>query len=471
MEGHDLAAVGRQLTCSCGRSFDTAPEFEAHRRAPGASETTVQGVVDANGTGPVEISLAEAIDRYGPEVVAPLTGAAGKGPASTWKYDVALSFAGEQREYVEKVAVILRAHGVSVFYDAYEKAVLWGKNLFDHLSDVYQNQARYAVVFASAEYAAKAWTKLERQSAQARALNEKREYVLPARFDETDIPGIPSTVGYIDLRTTTPEELAGLIIEKLTGSTSGSTSPQHVGPAAEPSTATDWCARHRSTGLEGLAKAGKTSFYEVCASVSPPLPAQPQRALLDAVANNNIDTFGWPIGVVLQRDPYRPRPIADGVVATVHWEERATFDYWALGTTGDFYLAKTLSEDALGHPDKIFFNTRIVRVAETVMFLSRLYLALGADPDSTVRLTVRHTGLAGRPLQATASRGFVFHRRTTIEQEMSTTSRWVLSAGEKDLVTIVKQLLAPLFQVYEFFEVSDEVLRDVVERFVAGEVT
>ena len=54
---------------------------------------------------------------------------------------------------------------------------------------------------------------------------------------------------------------------------------------------------------------------------------------------------------------------------------------------------------------------------------------------------------------------------------MSTTSRWVLSAGEKDLVTIVKQLLAPLFQVYEFFEVSYEVLRDVVERFVAGEVT
>jgi hypothetical protein len=155
----------------------------------------------------------------------------------------------------------------------------------------------------------------------------------------------------------------------------------------------------------------------------------------------------------------------------VYWEERATFDYWALGTNGDFYLAKTLSEDALNHPDKIFFNTRIVRVAETVMFLSRLYLALGADPGSIVSLTVRHTGLADRSLGATANRGFAFHTRTTIEREMSTTAKWVLRDGEKDLVAIVKQLIAPLFQVYEFFEVSDEVLRDLVEKFVAGEVS
>jgi len=39
--------------------------------------------------------------------------------------------------------------------------------------------------------------------------------LLPARFDETDIPGLPSSVGYIDLRTTTGAELAELILRKL----------------------------------------------------------------------------------------------------------------------------------------------------------------------------------------------------------------------------------------------------------------
>jgi hypothetical protein len=48
-------------------------------------------------------------------------------------YDVCLSFAGEQRAYVEKVAQALQERGVRVFYDVYERATLWGKDLPTHL--------------------------------------------------------------------------------------------------------------------------------------------------------------------------------------------------------------------------------------------------------------------------------------------------------------------------------------------------
>lgn len=44
-------------------------------------------------------------------------------------YDVVLSFAGEDREYVEECADILTALGIKVFYDSYEQDVLWGKQL------------------------------------------------------------------------------------------------------------------------------------------------------------------------------------------------------------------------------------------------------------------------------------------------------------------------------------------------------
>jgi hypothetical protein len=44
-------------------------------------------------------------------------------------YEVVLSFAGEEREYVEEVAQILAASGVLVFYDKFERATLWGKDL------------------------------------------------------------------------------------------------------------------------------------------------------------------------------------------------------------------------------------------------------------------------------------------------------------------------------------------------------
>ena len=39
---------------------------------------------------------------------------------------------------------------------------------------------------------------------------------MPARFDDTAIPGVPQTIGYVSLKDTSPEDLADLIKEKLT---------------------------------------------------------------------------------------------------------------------------------------------------------------------------------------------------------------------------------------------------------------
>jgi hypothetical protein len=132
-----------------------------------------------------------------------------------FKYDVALSFAGEQREFVGATAAKLRELGVRVFYDDYEKVELWGKDLYEHLDYVYQRAARYAVVFVSADYAAKVWTNHERKSAQARAIQESGEYVLPFRFDDTELPGLRRTVGYLSASEINAAELADLINKKL----------------------------------------------------------------------------------------------------------------------------------------------------------------------------------------------------------------------------------------------------------------
>jgi hypothetical protein len=116
------------------------------------------------------------------------------------EYDVALSFAGEDRKYVEAVAHELKKLDVRVFYDNFETVNLWGKDLYTHLQDVYQKQAKYTVIFISEHYARKLWTNHERKMAQARAFAESREYILPAKFDDTEIEGIPQTIGYIDLK-------------------------------------------------------------------------------------------------------------------------------------------------------------------------------------------------------------------------------------------------------------------------------
>lgn len=131
------------------------------------------------------------------------------------EFDIALSFAGEDREYVEQVATILKDKGISLFYDKFEEANLWGKNLYDYLSDVYRNKALYTIMFISENYNKKLWANHERQSMQSRAFQENQEYILPAKFDETEIPGLLPTIGYISLKDKSPENFAEIICTKL----------------------------------------------------------------------------------------------------------------------------------------------------------------------------------------------------------------------------------------------------------------
>ena len=142
-----------------------------------------------------------------------------------FEYDVALSFAGQDRDIVDKFANLLTSNHIKVLYDKYETAELWGKDLIDHLVNIYSRKARYCVMFISQYYPLKKWTNVERIAAQERALRDANEYILPLRLDDTQVPGIAETTGYRDLRQHPLEEIADLIVQKLIKSKSQSSPP------------------------------------------------------------------------------------------------------------------------------------------------------------------------------------------------------------------------------------------------------
>lgn len=133
----------------------------------------------------------------------------------SFEYDVAFSFAGEERDYVSRVAQVLLLNHVRVYYDDFELVNMWGKDLYVYLDEIYRKKARYCILFLSAHYAKKAWPNHERKSAQARAFASNQEYILPARFDSTEIPGVLPTVGYVNLANLLPEEFAEIILRKI----------------------------------------------------------------------------------------------------------------------------------------------------------------------------------------------------------------------------------------------------------------
>ncbi len=142
-------------------------------------------------------------------------GRAGNGPTDSPRYQVALSFAGEQRDYVEEVARHLQSRSIAVFYDGFEEIGLWGRSGVEAFQAAFAEQSDYVVMFISEAYVAKAWPNHERRSALSRMISEKDEYILPVRFDDTRVPGLPTDIIYESAQRRTPAQLATMIAQKL----------------------------------------------------------------------------------------------------------------------------------------------------------------------------------------------------------------------------------------------------------------
>lgn len=237
----------------------------------------------------------------------------------------------------------------------------------------------------------------------------------------------------------------------------------------------DWFVKQAEVAATGLRKLGISGSMELRFALHDSINKS-QLDLLNAVQQSEIQTFGWPIGVTLDnRDEFRPRPVTDGIVAEIAYQEKSTslsersYDYWALRNNGDFYLLQDLFEDQRTQ-NKIFFNTRIVRVTESLMFAANLYEKLGVAPETKLSIRVTHAGLAKRDLTSSSPNRHIFPASST--EELSQT-QIVESLGQirVRLVDNARQILEPLFMLFDFKKFEPRVYEEIVNNFVAGRVT
>lgn len=130
--------------------------------------------------------------------------------------DIALSFAAEQRSYVQLVNRCLLDAGVLVFYDENETAALWGLNGTERFAEVYGRKAFRVVMFISEDYVSKGWPTIERRAALGRLIDDPAsDHILPVRFDDTPVPGLDPQRIFVRVDKTGPIELASLILQHL----------------------------------------------------------------------------------------------------------------------------------------------------------------------------------------------------------------------------------------------------------------
>ena len=133
---------------------------------------------------------------------------------NNYKYEVALSYASEDRKYVNAIAESLKEKYVKVFFDQFYITELWGKNLIKYLYEVYKNRSEYIIIFYSKNYAKKMWTKHELESAQSKTIEEE-DFILPILLDDSVVPNELRLDSYLDARNISQDDVVTNILKKL----------------------------------------------------------------------------------------------------------------------------------------------------------------------------------------------------------------------------------------------------------------
>lgn len=106
------------------------------------------------------------------------------------EYDLALSFAGEDREYAEKLYDFLSDEDLAVFYDLAEQPRILTRDVEAFLQPIYESKARYVVAVLGETFGLKRWTLFESGAFRER-INRGEVIPIwstktpPSAFDET----------------------------------------------------------------------------------------------------------------------------------------------------------------------------------------------------------------------------------------------------------------------------------------------
>jgi hypothetical protein len=132
-----------------------------------------------------------------------------------YAFDVAVSFASEDREFVGELVRRITAANARVFCDSDFSAGIRGEELPGHLEQVYRKKTSHAVIFISKFYAEKMWTRYERRAVLTGAHESSGIHIIAVRLDDTALPGLRPAIECLDARWVGLAGVARAILAKL----------------------------------------------------------------------------------------------------------------------------------------------------------------------------------------------------------------------------------------------------------------
>jgi hypothetical protein len=136
---------------------------------------------------------------------------------TTHVFDVALSFPGEVRPFIEKIVEELEKNigPNSYFYDNNYVSQLARPSLDTLLQDIYRKRSKLVVVFLCSDYQRKEWCGIEFRAIKEIIMERDNKKIMFVKMDDGTVDGVFKTDGYIDSRRYQPKDIAHFIQERI----------------------------------------------------------------------------------------------------------------------------------------------------------------------------------------------------------------------------------------------------------------
>jgi Putative DNA-binding domain len=230
---------------------------------------------------------------------------------------------------------------------------------------------------------------------------------------------------------------------------------------------------------EGAPARFPLGHYEMAFSLvgaqSAPNLVELQRRLEHA---QRIRLTGWSVFLNMGTPGWTPYPHDDFVEAWVgrpiererNFDDPAHADFWRVSRDGKLYTIRGYTEDGRAERVRpgasIDVTLPVWRVGEGLLFAARL--AETFEDVEAIAVECRFTGLNNRFLTSLSGARAIFNDRVSRTPEVAMTVQVTLDQVRDNLTEVIHQLISPLYERFDFFPLSIELVDGELGRLRGG---
>ena len=231
---------------------------------------------------------------------------------------------------------------------------------------------------------------------------------------------------------------------------------------------------------EGSASRFPNGFYEMSFAIIGNEAAQNLGEIQDRLGEaRNIRLTGWIPFLEMHREKSKPYPYDGMVEAWVGRPDKsrtltggpAHSDFWRADKSGNLYTIRGYLEDELGQPPpgKVIEVTMPVwRVGEATYFALRY--AEQFKGAKALAICARFTGLNGRTLTSVTRQRIMTDDRISRTDEIRLETTASFEQIQDNMVEMMHGLLAPLYELFSFFPLSQAFVEEELVRMRKGKL-